>query len=354
MKSAKEQNDLRGPVKTVRIETSEFKEEEGQRIEKPWYARSLAFDPEGNLTEEIHHNSDGSSFRTVYTYDAASGLLAEITHHDGSGAAVSKMVYEYDEEGRKIKEAAVKADNTREVLKTFTYNADGGYIEEQTFDESFFKEDVGIIYGIEGTESSYVVNGTHSIKVVRDAESKPREALFYDIGGVLLNRIVFTYDGEGKLIEETQHAGDVFPFGQCNVNAPAADITAAEEPQRHVPTEEELAEIAKMFAPGTPLLKQVYKYDERGRLIESAMMFADTLADKRDFVYDAAGHKVEEAYYDEDGSLRSTAIFTREYDAHGNWTKELVSSASTWDAEFNTSVPSVVHRRIITYYENPS
>lgn len=68
------------------------------------------------------------------------------------------------------------------------------------------------------------------------------------------------------------------------------------------------------------------------------------------FAYDEAGNKSEEVSYNENGTFGGKAIISREYDQHGNWTSELVSSASSWDAEFGESTPAHITRRQITYW----
>ena len=70
----------------------------------------------------------------------------------------------------------------------------------------------------------------------------------------------------------------------------------------------------------------------------------------RTFAYDEAGNKTEEISYNEDGTLGTKAVFTREYDEHANWTKETVSMASSWDAELKLSTPAHVTHRVITYW----
>ena len=85
-------------------------------------------------------------------------------------------------------------------------------------------------------------------------------------------------------------------------------------------------------------------------MIESKLTMMGMEAGRQTFAYDEAGNKAEEVSYDEDGKLESKAIFAREYDEHGNWTKELVSTASSWDAEFGLSTPVHMTRRTITYY----
>ena len=71
---------------------------------------------------------------------------------------------------------------------------------------------------------------------------------------------------------------------------------------------------------------------------------------RRTFAYDKAGNKTEEMSFNEDRTLGSKALFTREYDEHGNWTKELVSTASSLDVELEQSMPVHLTRRTITYY----
>lgn len=70
------------------------------------------------------------------------------------------------------------------------------------------------------------------------------------------------------------------------------------------------------------------------RLPEDPPKKMGMVASRQTFSYDEAGSKCEEVSYNEDGTLGSKAIFTRDYDEHGNWTKELVSTVSSWDADF--------------------
>jgi YD repeat-containing protein len=98
--------------------------------------------------------------------------------------------------------------------------------------------------------------------------------------------------------------------------------------------------------PDGPEWRTANDYSDSGRLL--TMMGMET--SRQTFAYDAAGKKSEEVSYNQDGTLGSKAVFEREYDEHGNWTNELVSTASTWDAEFGLSIPVHVSRRIITYW----
>jgi len=96
--------------------------------------------------------------------------------------------------------------------------------------------------------------------------------------------------------------------------------------------------------------KQTHEYDVEGRLIESKLAMMGMVVHRQTFSYDDAGNKSEEVSYNEHAPGGSKSIFTRDYDEHGNWTKELFSTVSSWDAEFGLSTPVHVTRRTITYY----
>ena len=96
--------------------------------------------------------------------------------------------------------------------------------------------------------------------------------------------------------------------------------------------------------------KQTHEYDADGRLIESKLTMMGMMISRQTFAYDEAGNKAEEITYSEYEPVGGKSIFTRDYDEHGNWTKELVSTVSNWDAEFGLSTPAHVTRRTITYY----
>ncbi len=110
------------------------------------------------------------------------------------------------------------------------------------------------------------------------------------------------------------------------------------------------AEIARLFSPGMVISKCIHSYDLEGRLIESKRTMMGIEASRQTFTYDEAGNKREEVSYNQDGTMGSKAVFGRKYDEHGNWTKEVVSTASSWDAAFGLSTPAHVTRRIITYW----
>jgi len=342
MKGDRQKHDLRGPVESARVEVAEFKEEDGQRVEKPWYGYTIRFNPEGNIIEHVHHNPDGSAWRTV-TDSSETGELIATRNYDASGQLAHEVRYIYDE-GRLVAEHTFAPDGTTNTPVVCTYDAEGRRTKVETIN---FEGEANLMIGIEDTNTSIAARDAKRIETRYDAQGAAFQVLAYNPEGALVTRVEIRRDAQGNPLEETQYLGDVVSFEPC-----AADACSTEEqpPLTEEQQAEFAAEMALVFAPGSPVSKHIHSYDEHGRLVELSLTMMGMQVSRQTFAYDEAGNKVEEASYEEDGSLQSKAIFTRKYDEHSNWTEEIVSSASSWDAEFNLSTPQHVTRRNITYY----
>ncbi|MBA2338937.1 MAG: hypothetical protein H0V88_00955 [Pyrinomonadaceae bacterium] len=345
MKTDREKHDLGGHVKSIHVATAEFKEENDQFVEKPWFSRAVTFDREGNIIEYINRNPDGTEWRTVNDY-SVEGKLLTTRSYDPSGQPGGGVNYVYDSEGRLIAEQIIAPDGALHTPTTYSYEA--GYKVKTQISEFEESDDVGMLIGIEETNTSIGVRSAKRIETRYDERDKATEIKIYNADGALVARVEIKRDERGNPLEETQYIGDVVSFTPC-----ASDSCSAE--QETELTEEQKAEleteVAEMFAPGAVMSKQIHKYDRAGRLVESTLTMMGMNAGRQTFGYDEFGNKSEEVNFDEDGTIRK-AIFTREYDKQGNWTKEIVSTASAWDAKFGLSIPSNVTRRTITYHEN--
>jgi hypothetical protein len=343
MKTDREKHGVSGPVRSVRVEVAEFEEQDGQVAEKPWFGHTLTFNLSGRLTEQINRNPDGTEWRTVNDYSDSGELLA-MRSYDPSGALMGEVRYIYDDESRLSAEQYIAQDGRVTTPTTYAYDGEGRKIKLQEFDST---GESNLIIGIEGTSTSVSASGAKRIETRYDNRDEAVEVRVFDAGGALVSRVEITRDARGNPLEERQYVGDVFPFGPC-----AADSCSTEGAAEL--TEEQKAEVAselaRMFSPGTAMSKHTHAYDEEGRLIESRLTMMGMVANRQTFAYDGAGNKTEEVSYNEDGSVGSKAIFTREYDGQGNWTKELVSTASSWDTQFGLSTPAHVTRRTISYY----
>ena len=206
---------------------------------------------------------------------------------------------------------------------------------------------MGVMIGIEGSNTIITVAAAKRIESRYDDRDEVVELKVFNIDGGLVSRVEIIRDARGNPLEETQYIGDSFPMGACASDSCSnEEMEALSEEQKA----EFAAEFARVFSPGTAMSRHTHRYDAEGRLIESNLTMMGMEVSRQTFAYDEHGNKSEEVSYNESGTLAGKALFTREYDEHGNWTRELVSTASTWDAEFELSTPAHVTRRLITYW----
>jgi hypothetical protein len=200
-----------------------------------------------------------------------------------------------------------------------------------------------MMIGIEGVNLVISAAEAKRVETRYDDRDEVVEVTVFNVDGALVSRVEIVRDERGNPLEATQYIGDVFSFRAC-----ASDSCSTEE--MAALTEEQKAEVAQVFAPGSVMSKHTHSYDTEGRLIESKLMMMGMEVSRQTFAYDEEGNKSEEVSYDASGMAPAKAIFAREYDNHGNWTMELLSNASSWDAEFGLSTPTQVTRRLITYW----
>ena len=343
MKTDKEKHDLRGAVKSVRVETARFIEQDGQLVEQSWFDQTIAFNAQGNIIEHVHRNPDGSAFRVLNDCSDAGQLLA-MKSYDADNNLVHEVIYSYDAQGRLLSEQTVVPDKTTTAHIAYSYDDAGRKTKTQLLD---FAPEANVLIGIEGTSTSIGAGDAKTIKTRYDEQDEAIEVIIYNADNAVVSRVEIKRDALGNPLEEIQYTGDISPFSQCSLGASSMEEMPALTAEQQA---EFAAELARMFAPGALMSKHIHEYDEAGRLIESKLTMMGMNTGHQKNTYDEAGNKSEEMSYDEDGQLQSKAILTREYDEHGNWTKELVSTASAWDAKFSSSTPSSVKRRTITYF----
>jgi len=324
---------LTGPVKNVQIVTVKLEEQDEQIVEKPWFSHNLIFDKSGQVIEQLIRNPDGSEWRTVNDYSDSGNLLATRSF-DPAGALNSEVRYIYDANDRLTAEQHVDLDGRVTTPTTYDYNDAGGKVQIKELD---FAGEADMMIGIEGIT---VVSAPDARRVESryDDRDQAVEVRVFNNDGALVTRVEITRDARGNPLEETQYIGDAFPFrGSCSTE----EMTAL--------TEEQKAEVARVFSPGCTMSKHTHRYDTEGRLIESNLTMMGMEVNRQTFAYDEVGNRSEEVSYNAGGPV-ARAIFTREYDKHDNWTMELVSNASSWDAEFGLSTPVQLTRRVITYW----
>lgn len=339
MKTDREKYGFRGRVKSVLAKRMTFEERVDQTIEKPFFTYTMAFNENGWLTEQTGSNVNGLAMRTVHDYSDSDKLLVT-RRYEASGALFDEMKYIYDDEERLVAEQHVSQDGTVSTPITYTYDTAGLKVKIQELD---YNEHANLIIGIEDSISWINADNAHRIETRYDNRDKVVEVKVFDTAGSLVTRVEIVRDPRGKPLEETQYQGDVVRFG------PGSCSTAELESLTEEDKAEFTAVAAQMFAPGKVLAKHINKYDVEGRLIESELTMMGMVFGRQTFAYDEAGNRSEEIMHNVDGTV-GKSIYTRDYDEHGNWTKELVSTVSNWDAEFGLSTPAQVTHRTISYY----
>ena len=73
-------------------------------------------------------------------------------------------------------------------------------------------------------------------------------------------------------------------------------------------------------------------------LVDSSAVYTD---DGRFKIYNEKGNKIEENWYDSDGSLYEKHTYKYEYDKNNNWTQRI---------QYKNTIPLNITERIIEYY----
>lgn len=344
MKTDKEKQELKGLIKTVHIESSLYRvQEDGQTIEMPGYSPTTIFNRDGWIIEQFHQNPDGSNGRIVNDYSETGKLITTRSYHN-SDAPIDELKYIYDDKGRLTAEQYKDQDGKITTLTTYIYNSEGRKTKIQEFP---FIEDAGVIIGMEGANSGIFYSGRISKSETRyDDRGEAIELKIFNSDGALVGRMEVTRDDRGNLVEETYYHGDFVEFSPCAPDSEAAKKMAALTEQQRMEAERESA---RMFSPGSVMSKRIYKYNESGMLIETKQIMMGMETERQTFAYDEYGNKSEEVNYYGNG-FESKTIFTRDFDANGNWTKETVSTISSPNAETELTNAVSVTRRTLTYY----
>lgn len=343
MKTDKEKQELKGLVKTVHVESSQYRvQEDGQTIEMPGYNPTTIFNRDGWIIEQFHKNPDGSKWRIVSDYSEKGMLITTRSYHN-SDVPIGEVKYIYDDKGRLTAEQYKEQNGKIMTPTTYFYNSEGRKTKIQELD---FTEDEMVVIGIEGTNGGIFVGGAKRVETLYDYQDGVVEVKIFNSDGALLSRAELIRDADGSLVEETQYLGDIVEFSPFASGSEAAKEMAALTEQQRTEAEREAARI---FSPGSVISKRIHKYNESGMLTETKQTMMGMETERQTFAYDEYGNKSEEVNYHGDG-FESKTIFTRDFDANGNWTREEVSTTSSSNAETEITNAVSVTRRTFTYY----
>jgi YD repeat-containing protein len=118
----REKAGLRGPVQKIVSDTYMADWKSKTMPEKPNFREEIVYLPDGRLLSMGHHNPDGSTGKTSYTYDANSRLF-EVRSSSGHEDYISR--YSYDQQGRLIRVTNSKGDAAEFTAEAYQYASDG-------------------------------------------------------------------------------------------------------------------------------------------------------------------------------------------------------------------------------------
>jgi RHS Repeat. len=284
----------------------------------------------------------------------------------GSGI-LSDKVYSYDDKGRLLKVAEGSGDHT-----SFQYDEQGHKIEicdvapkpddqeaaVATGVDLVFADPEGIEFGLDGAKNA------SRIKTIYDEHDQPTETQAYDADGLVLSRIVRTYD-------EKQRITDLRVVNEDPTSLLSAKQMAEMAAQSGVPLEDLKAQMKKAFSAMMGDSGRSFIYDSQGR--RSKIVLHQGFADiSRTYNYNDQGDVVEERTIftqnpkvptgvvfqpDESGNLvpeeppsewppqpempESIVHYKYQYDNFGNWIEQTQTRS---EGSEHTS------RRELTYY----
>src|SRR3982751_1814916 len=102
---------------------------------------------------------------------------------------------------------------------------------------------------------------------------------------------------------------------------------------------------------GARAVLETTTYDQKGTRVDNAYFLeaGGTLTGKEVYKYDDKGNIVEMTLHNEDGSLLAKEVYTYEFDAVGNWVK-MTTSVAIIEGGKITFEPSEVTYRTISYF----
>ena len=346
----RERWDLRGPVRTCRLQRTWYSRRCGAKTcesEAGGDTTEVEFRADGFLARRWHHNPDGSEWTSTFEYDDL-GRLTTLRMENAAGVADVRF-YEYDNAGRLARIIARPKDSGDRIAESYEYDAAGRKKKVVCVELTTQHPNTSYGWGVEGTDSIYSAPRAATLTTLYNERDQPAELLFCDAVGRLLSRVEFHYDDAGNLIEEAQ----------TNVTE-----TLPSEMLRSL-NQAQLETVRAVLGAAGESFRRKHSYDEQGRKVETRWRMGLLGDERKTVAYNDHGDPVEEVLehdrreyaIDDEGRLsdtptragvnRSQVRFRYDYDAHSNWVKKTVESRDDADQDFTLSS---VERRAIEYF----
>lgn len=333
---------LIGPAKTIETGRIEYTLKDNKSVAgAPIPTQRIAFNIEGNKTEESTYQDGAFLARNVYTYDSTGTRTGyEETYRTPAKTLSKPRGHQYLTDGRgNITEYTVyESDGTMASRFIYLYDQSGNKIEEQYFYHTG-------------------ASGERTVHKYDDA-GRETETIAYDRDGAVAWKQNLKYDNEGRRIEWIQYRGDVLRY---RILTKYDDRGRSKEQETF-----ELNATPGVYTSHSPVPGKItYDYDDERRTKEVVTFDAEgVLKAKVIYTYDERRNEIKRLEFNADGSPKYQQIswydkskllrhftgntFTRfEYDSHGNWIRKthfLLAQDSKEPEAYNAEY------RTITYY----
>lgn len=197
----------------------------------------------------------------------------------------------------------------------------------------------GIIFCVEGDQYAYGAPGARTLTTKYDERGHAEEVLFHNANHMLVRRVTYIRDSEGRLLVEEAMRGATPPL-DCS------DAPGALSPEES--------------------MKISHAYDAKGHLLERLMQIGQLEEVRTLYRYDDCDNPIEETAerhdrepaLDETGGLHPggenvswcETRYAHVYDAQQNWIERVTSYCFDRAATFT---PNHIERRSIEYYKAP-
>jgi YD repeat-containing protein len=290
------------------------------------FSTTFTYDSAGRLKKAITTSPDSPTIDSTYNYDDDHRLIS-ITGHPAQ-----VFTFQYDDQGRKTRVLTPQVQLDSPLLVTTSIS----------------------IGAIEGEDPYLPIPSGGQAKTLFNQNNEPIEWQIIDANGNVLNKLIRTYDENGRVTELRYTMENVL------LSLPAE---AREEISAQPGAAEELAkQFAAFFGEQRNFMRTTYKYDGNGRLTEKHTYMGPSMETVTKIAYNDHSDKSEEQTItigdpNDPGkepsseppppalppSHTSETRYSYKYDSFDNWTEQVVSSST---GASNVSVT----RRTIVYY----
>ena len=278
--SDREAAGLRGPVAVC----------ETEHIEKGTVTRD-SFRRDGQRTEQWHRNRSGFEWSIVRRYDAGGRVLEE----ERSAPQAQILTYKYDLAGRLARVDVRSPGGPERKQESYQYKDDQTSVVTLYIDPPL--RDMKNV-AVSTDRMLHMSIDAVRIITMRDSKARPTEKVLYDIDNRVIRRVLFRYDGAGRLLAE----GEAEPDERMRAD-----------------------------------MRNSYRYNASGRCIQALMRWGATGGQRKTMSYNDLGDLAEERVVPlpAEVALHEAAPWSThydyEYDTRGNWTSR-PSRSGGWTA----------------------